>query len=110
MVSALKQQDMGRAGELLNASHSSLRDDFEVSTREVDRLVALAQDYRGVHGARLTGAGFGGSIVVLLSKQAAEGFAVDVVERFSNEAALPARAFECGPSAGLEVLDWPTHA
>jgi galactokinase len=52
-------------GALMNASHASLRDDYEVSTRELDRLVALLQQQPGVHGARLTGAGFGGACVAL---------------------------------------------
>jgi galactokinase len=52
-------------GALMNASHASLRDDYEVSTRELDRLVALLQQQPAVHGARLTGAGFGGACVAL---------------------------------------------
>jgi galactokinase len=52
-------------GDLMNASHVSLRDDYEVSTRELDQLVALLQQQPGVYGARLTGAGFGGACVAL---------------------------------------------
>jgi galactokinase len=52
-------------GELMNASHASLRDDYEVSTPELDRLVALLQSQPQVFGARLTGAGFGGACVAL---------------------------------------------
>ena len=52
-------------GRLMNESHASLRDDYEVSTPELDRLVALLQQQRGVYGARLTGAGFGGACVAL---------------------------------------------
>jgi galactokinase len=52
-------------GELMNASHASLRDDYEVSTPELDRLVASLQQQPGVFGARLTGAGFGGACVAL---------------------------------------------
>ncbi|MEO8654207.1 MAG: galactokinase, partial [Ramlibacter sp.] len=52
-------------GELMNASHASLRDDYEVSTPELDRLVALLQAHPAVYGARLTGAGFGGACVAL---------------------------------------------
>jgi galactokinase len=52
-------------GELMNASHASLRDDYEVSTPELDRLVSLLQGQEGVWGARLTGAGFGGACVAL---------------------------------------------
>jgi galactokinase len=55
-------------GALMNASHASLRDDYEVSISEVDRLVALLQAHPDVYGARLTGAGFGGACVALCRK------------------------------------------
>ena len=64
-VDALRKRDMPRFGALMDASHVSLRDDYEVSTPEIDRLVALARQQRGVLGARITGGGFGGAIVVL---------------------------------------------
>jgi galactokinase len=57
--------DAAEFGRLMNESHQSLRDDYEVSTPELDRLVALLQDEPLVHGARLTGAGFGGACVAL---------------------------------------------
>ena len=64
-VEALRKRDGARFGALMNASHASLRDDYEVSTPEIDRLVELARAQSGVLGARITGGGFGGSIVVL---------------------------------------------
>jgi galactokinase len=63
-VAALEAGDAARLGALLVASHRSLRDDYEVSTPELDLLVELALAEDGVHGARLTGGGFGGSIVM----------------------------------------------
>lgn len=57
--------DLATVGTLMVASHRSLRDDFEVSTPTIDSLVEAALEQRSVHGARLTGAGFGGCIVVL---------------------------------------------
>jgi len=63
---ALRRGDLATAGMLMNASHASLRDDYEVSIPQLDRLVEAAQGIEGVYGARMTGAGFGGSIVVLL--------------------------------------------
>jgi galactokinase len=65
---ALQDGDPTDFGMLMNASHASLRDDFEVSVPDVDRLVALAQSEPGVFGARLTGGGFGGSIVALANQ------------------------------------------
>jgi galactokinase len=64
-VEALGAGDLGRAGELLLASHASLRDDYEVSIPELDRLVELSLQ-AGARGARLLGAGFGGAVIVLV--------------------------------------------
>lgn len=64
-LSALTARDISAAGTLLNASHESLRDDFEVSIPEVDELVAQLQSTPGVTGARMMGGGFGGCIIVL---------------------------------------------
>lgn len=76
MRTALATDDAITAGELMNTSHRSMRDDFEVSTREIDRLVECATAQPGVFGARLTGGGFGGCIVVLAQR----GTAVQVGE------------------------------
>ena len=64
-VAAMREGDLERLGKLLNLSHQSLRDDYEVSVPEVDLLVELAQKEPDVYGARITGGGFGGSIVVV---------------------------------------------
>ncbi len=64
-VAALRERDLPRLGKLLYASHESLRNDFEVSIPEIDRLVELASEEPDVFGARITGGGFGGSIVAV---------------------------------------------
>jgi len=64
-VAAMQEGDLVRLGKLLNLSHQSLRDDFEVSVPEIDLLVELAQKQQDVYGARITGGGFGGSVVIL---------------------------------------------
>jgi galactokinase len=64
-AAALEADDLSTAGALMNASHASLRDDFEVSTPTLDALVERLVAMHGVHGARLTGAGFGGCVVAL---------------------------------------------
>jgi galactokinase len=63
---ALRRGDLAEAGRLMNESHVSLRDDYEVSCAELDLLVETAQRVEGVYGSRMTGGGFGGAIVVLL--------------------------------------------
>lgn len=69
---ALKLGVWDRVGELMNASHASLRDDFEVSCQEVDYLVEFAQKHEGVYGSRMTGGGFGGCTVTLVKKDKVE--------------------------------------
>jgi galactokinase len=64
-VAALRDGDTARLGVLFAASHTSMRDDFEVSVEEVDLIVRLAAGEPGVYGARLTGGGFGGAVVIL---------------------------------------------
>ena len=73
-VAALSRGDVAALGALLNASHASLRDLFEVSTAEIDTLVEIQQSAPGCLGARLTGAGFGGCTVALVRSQAVEAF------------------------------------
>jgi galactokinase len=82
---ALHRSDGARFGELLNASHASLRDDYQVSVAEVDRLVALAQADPRVFGARMTGGGFGGAIVIATRAGAAREVADHVVARVADE-------------------------
>jgi galactokinase len=78
---AMEAADASALGALFNASHTSQRDDYEVSVPEVDLLVTLAQAESAVYGARLTGGGFGGSIVALVR----EGEAAAVAERVLRE-------------------------
>ncbi len=68
---ALEQGDWKLVGELMNASHASMRDDYQVSCEEIDILVNIAQNQPGVYGSRLTGGGFGGCTVTLVDKEAA---------------------------------------
>ena len=74
-VDALDARDFRRMGELLNQSHRSLRDDFEVSTPHVDALVERAWATEGCYGERIMGAGFGGSILALVEQTKTDGFA-----------------------------------
>ena len=84
-VQALRAADLPRLGALLDASHASLRDDFEVSTPEIDHLVAIARRQPGVAGARLTGGGFGGSVLALASRELARDAADRTVQEYGDE-------------------------
>lgn len=67
-VEALEKGDIKKFGQLMNESHDSLKNDYEVSSVELDTLVKAAREINGVLGSRLTGAGFGGCTVTLLRK------------------------------------------
>ncbi len=84
-MAAIAAGDPARLGALFDASHASERDDFEVSVPEVDLLVNLAQAEAGVFGARLTGGGFGGSIVALVRDGEASAVAARVVEEYTRQ-------------------------
>jgi galactokinase len=73
-----------RFGELMNASHASLRDDYEVSIAELDMLTALLREHPDVFGARLTGAGFGGACVALCRQGRASAIAVETLIRYNQ--------------------------
>jgi galactokinase len=83
-VAALRAGDLPRLGQLLKTAHASLRDDFQVSVPEIDKLVEIADQTDGVHGARLTGGGFGGSIVVLADRDQAAAAAVTIARRYQE--------------------------
>jgi galactokinase len=84
----------------MNASHESLRDDYEVSSKELDVLVELARKQPGVLGARMTGAGFGGCTVNLVRHQAAEVFAEAVRRGYQDALGLKAEIYICKASQG----------
>ena len=73
-VAALHERDFVRMGLLLKESHASLRDDFEVSTPDVDKLVERASSIDGCYGARIMGAGFGGSLLALVDRTRTDHF------------------------------------
>ncbi|MGA8183608.1 MAG: galactokinase [Terriglobia bacterium] len=99
-VKDLEQGDLESFGRLMVASHESLRDDYEVSCRELDVLVDLALKQPGVLGARMTGAGFGGCTVNLVLAGAAESFAEAVQEGYNKATGLNAEVYVCEASDG----------
>lgn len=83
-VEALKNNDLKAFGELMNASHVSLRDDYEVSCDEIDVLVEEAWKVEGVIGSRITGGGFGGCTVSIVKDEAVEAFKEKVGAAYSE--------------------------
>ena len=84
-VEALNANNIARFGELLNQSHESLRDDYQVSCKELDILVELARSVNGTIGSRMTGAGFGGCTVSLVKDSAVETFRQVIVEKYKEQ-------------------------
>lgn len=85
-VAALERGDGDELGQLFSASHASMRDDYEMSVPEIDRLVQLATAQPGVLGARLTGGGFGGSIVALVARGRAAQAGQAIVREYEKHA------------------------
>ena len=102
-VEVLKAGDLDRFGEFLNASHDSLRDDYEVSGPELDLLVEIARGVEGVFGSRLTGAGFGGCTVTLARPEAVEPLRAAVLEQYPRRSGLEPRIWVSEAAAGAAV-------
>ena len=81
---ALEKGDLEAFGQLMNGSHRSLRDDYEVSCKELDLMVELAQAIPGVYGARMTGGGFGGSTVNLIAAERIDEFKETVTRGYKD--------------------------
>jgi galactokinase len=97
---ALRVSDVERVGELMVRSHNSLRDDYEVSCKELDTMVALALALPGVMGARMTGGGFGGCTVNLVDSSCAESFATEIVAAYRRETGIASDVYICEASGG----------
>ena len=101
-VDAMRRDDAPELGRLMSESHTSLRDDFEVSGPGLDAIVDIAHDAPGCYGARMTGGGFAGCAVALVDQRVAESFEQFVVERYDYDGHT-AEVWMCKPSAGSSV-------
>ena len=104
-VAAIQKKDWDGLGALMTDSHASLRDDYEVSCDELDRLVELACAERGVLGARMTGGGFGGCAVVLVDSAGLASVAASLQEGYSREIGYKSECFHVTASAGARALN-----
>jgi galactokinase len=101
-AAALDARDFDACGHLMNESHESLRNDYEVSCPELDLMAELARRLPGVHGSRMTGGGFGGCTVSLVDASQAERFMESVGAGYERATGLTPMIFSClpGPGAG----------
>jgi galactokinase len=102
-AAALKAGDLETVGRLLSESHASLRDDFEVSTPELDLLVEELER-AGALGARLTGAGFGGCVVAIARPGTVNDIVVESSAAYRAETGLEPMAFVCRAADGAGRL------
>ncbi|MEO5965625.1 MAG: galactokinase [Candidatus Limnocylindrales bacterium] len=103
-IEAFAAGDLDEVGRLFYASHASMRDLFEISSPELDALVEIAATTPGVHGARLTGAGFGGCTINLVRRGAVGALREAVMRDYPARTTLVPRVFEVVPSPGAAVV------
>lgn len=101
---AMERGDPREAGRLMNASHTSLRDDFEASSVELDSMVACAQREDMCYGARMTGAGFGGCAIALVQADAADVLSAQVATCYREATAITPNIHICKAAQGAEIL------
>lgn len=104
-VDRLRVGEMKTFGELMYASHESLRDDYEVSCEELDTVVKLARLQEGVHGARMTGGGFGGCAIVLAEAGRADDIGAAIREGFDARFGRACPIYPTTAAAGATVLE-----
>jgi galactokinase len=97
---ALRSGDIVRFGKRMAESHCSLRDMYEVSCRELDLMVDLAYQQRGVYGARMTGGGFGGATINLVEAPRAGEFKEKMAKAYQRETGLVPQIYICKPAEG----------
>jgi galactokinase len=97
------EDDLNGVGELMRESHRSLRDLYEVSCRELNVMVAVAEGLPGYYGGRMTGGGFGGSTVNLVNAMDAAGFAEQVAQRYQLEIGTEPLVYICSAADGAHA-------
>jgi galactokinase len=103
-VEVMARGDWPRFGELLRQSHASLRDDYEVSCRELDVMCEVAYRHAGCVGARMVGAGFGGCAMAAVAREATAGFVESVSEAYERETGLTPRIFSVEAAGAATII------
>jgi galactokinase len=105
MAEALRVGNLAKAGELMRASHDSLRDLYEVSCAELDLISEIASGHPACYGARMTGAGFGGCAVALVDKATVQQFVDDVGKAYRSKINAPSALYECSAAEGARIVE-----
>ncbi len=104
-AAAMRQGDAAALGQLMDASHASLRDDFEVTNDQLNIMVDCARQHPGCYGARMTGAGFGGCAVALVRAGASDDFARAVTASYYARTGLEPQVYVCSAAPGAAVIE-----
>ena len=103
-AAALNAGDVGAAGRRMNDSHTSLRDDYEVSSSALDAMAGIARHREGCLGARMTGAGFAGCAVALVAADQVDRFVAETAELYRAETGNEPTLYATAPSAGVALV------
>jgi galactokinase len=101
---AMEAEDLQKLGGLLNKSHKSLRDDFEVSSKELDIMVGLSQGQKGCYGARMIGAGFGGCALALIDNDHVNSFTKEVSRLYMEKTGIKTNIFKVESVNGVHAF------
>jgi len=104
-VEAMRRGEVSALGVLMNKSHESLRDDYEVSSDALNAMVECAQAHDACYGARMTGAGFGGCAVALIRAEAAEDFVEATAAGYQQRTGHTPAVYVCQATNGAEVIE-----
>ena len=105
-VEALRNGDLAEVGRLMNASHESLRDDYEVSSPALDAMVEAMRSEDGCYGARLTGAGFGGCAISLVEPGQEQAMADAIYEQYSKATNIWPEVYTSLPGPGAHIVEF----
>ena len=100
---AMKISDVNKIGNLMSESHDSLKNDYEVSSKELDIMVEIAQNEAGCFGARMTGAGFGGCAIALIDQSFKEQFMRNVFNNYFLKTGIKPMIYLSSPSGGVKL-------
>jgi galactokinase len=101
---ALRAGDIQRFGQRMGESHKSLRDLYEVSCKELDLMVDLAYQQKGLYGSRMTGGGFGGATISLVDERHAGAFKEKIAKCYQRETGLVPQIYICKPAEGASAF------
>lgn len=103
-VGALRRGNLEQVGLLVRASHTSLRDDFEVSSKELDAMADAANAAPGCYGARMMGGGFGGCVIALVRESEWDAFAAATASGYQTRASRDATIYRCRATDGASLI------